>query len=406
MLLRGTLLVLTLGAVFFGVLPQLADLSEVWSEIAAMSVMQLTWLCAVAIGSLLAYGLVLMAAMPGLSFAQATVVSQSSTAVANTVPAGGALAVGVSFRFYESWGFSRAAITRNVIVTGIWNIFGKLGLPVVALALLALSGGVGSGVLAAAVVGVALLLVAVVVGYVIFSSEPGARRVGVICGRVVSRMSCWIRSPRSPDGGDIAVRFRHDTIGLLRNRGWRLTGAMLVSQLSVFLVLLWSLRAVGITASEAGWVELLAVFAVTRLASAVPLTPGGIGFVELGLAGALLALGCPNAEVVAGVLAVPRAELLPAASARARVVRGVEEGTSLAELAGGRVAGGAPGDALLRRAGAKSAGPVGLSSNRPPAVHEPVPDRFEGRTSRRFNDRSARSRRGRVAACAASTPAG
>ena len=48
--------------------------------------------------------------------------------------------------------------------------------------------------------------------------------------------------------------------------------------------------------------ELLAVFAVTRLASAVPLTPGGIGFVELGLAGALIALGCPNAEVVAGVL--------------------------------------------------------------------------------------------------------
>jgi uncharacterized protein (TIRG00374 family) len=189
-----------------------------------------------------------------------------------------------------------------VVVTGIWNIFGKLALPAVALALLAVVGGVSSGLFAAAVVGMVLLLVALSVGYIGFRSEAGAMTVGVIGGRAVARVSAWVRRPRTPDGGAIALRFRRDTIGLLRRRGWPLTGAMLVSQLSVFVVLLVSLRAVGVTASEAGWVELLAVFAVTRLASAVPLTPGGIGFVELGLAGALIALGCPNAEVVAGVL--------------------------------------------------------------------------------------------------------
>ena len=254
LLLRVGLVLLTLGAVFFGILPQLADLSEVWSEITAMSALQLAWLGTVAVGSLLVYGFVLMAAMPGLSFAQATVVSQSSTAVANTVPAGGALAVGVSFRFYESWGFSRAAITRNVVVTGIWNIFGKLALPAVALALLAVVGGVSSGLYAAAVVGMVLLLVSVAVGYVAFSSEAGAATVGAIGGRMVARVSAWVRRPRRPDGGDIAVRFRRDTIGLLRRRGWSLTGAMLASQLSVFLVLLFSLRgSASPRARPAGW---------------------------------------------------------------------------------------------------------------------------------------------------------
>ena len=118
LVVRSVLGAVLVGALFFGVLPQVADLSSVWTHIGAMSVMQLFTLGAVAVASLLAYGLVLMAVMPGLTFAQATVVSQSSTAVANTMPAGGALAVGVSYRFYGSWGFSNAAITRNVVVTG------------------------------------------------------------------------------------------------------------------------------------------------------------------------------------------------------------------------------------------------------------------------------------------------
>ena len=158
--MRSVLGAVVVGALVFGVLPQVADLSSVWTHIGDMSVMRLSTLSAVAIGSLLAYGLVLMAVMPGLTFAQATVVSQSSTAVANTMPAGGALAVGVSYRFYGSWGFTNAAITRNVVVTGIWNVFSKLALPVIALVLLVATGGGGNGVVAAAVVGVVVLVLA------------------------------------------------------------------------------------------------------------------------------------------------------------------------------------------------------------------------------------------------------
>ena len=41
-----------------------------------------------------------------------------------------------------SWGFTIGAITRSALVSGIWNNFVKMGMPVVALALLALEGGV------------------------------------------------------------------------------------------------------------------------------------------------------------------------------------------------------------------------------------------------------------------------
>ncbi len=301
-MVRSVLGVVLIGALFVGVLPQLADLSSVWARIDTMSVVEQLWLGAVAVGSLLAYGLVLMAVMPGLTFAQATVVSQSSTAVANTMPAGGALAVGVSYRFYGSWGFSRAAITRNVVVTGVWNIFSKLALPVVAMVLLVSTGGGGSGVVAAAVVGLVVLALAVALCALTLSSEHAAYRVGVVVGALVVRVGGWFHRSYPPNGGDVAVQFRRDTIGLLRERGLRLTGATVLSQLSIFVVLLFSLRAVGVTAGEVGWIEVLAAYAVTRLVSTVPITPGGIGLVELGLVGTLIAMGGANAQVVAGVL--------------------------------------------------------------------------------------------------------
>lgn len=52
-------------------------------------------------------------------------------------------------------------------------------------------------------------------------------------------------------------------------------------------MLLVALRHVGISQSEVSWVEVLAAFAFVRLLSAVPITPGGVGVVELGLTAAI-----------------------------------------------------------------------------------------------------------------------
>ena len=66
--------------------------------------------------------------------------------------------------------------------------------------------------------------------------------------------------------------------------------------------LLLALRHVGVSEAEVSWVEALAAFALVRLLSAFPLTPGGLGVVELGLAAALVLAGGDNAQVVAAVL--------------------------------------------------------------------------------------------------------
>ena len=71
---------------------------------------------------------------------------------------------------------------------------------------------------------------------------------------------------------------------------------------SLYLVLLLALRNIGVSDGEVTWAEVLAVFAFTRLATAIPLTPGGLGVIELALTTGLVAAGGNEDQVVAAVL--------------------------------------------------------------------------------------------------------
>jgi uncharacterized protein (TIRG00374 family) len=67
-------------------------------------------------------------------------------------------------------------------------------------------------------------------------------------------------------------------------------------------VLLVSLRVCGVSSADVTFVEAFASWSVVRLLGSLPLTPGGIGVVEVGLTGLLVGFGGHNADVVAAVL--------------------------------------------------------------------------------------------------------
>jgi uncharacterized protein (TIRG00374 family) len=230
------------------------------------------------------------------------VLTQATTAVANSIPAGGAIAVGLTYTMMSSWGFSKSRTTVSVIVTGIWNNFVKLATPILALALLALQGQPGGGRLVAAVLGLVGLVGAIVLFALILRSEQFAAKVGIVTGRWASALLRPFK--RGPvEGWDLAVvKFRNRIIGLVRHRWVILTAATLASHAALFAVLLVSLRVMGVSDEEVGWAEALAVFAFARLLTAIPLTPGGVGVIELALIAGLTGAGGEDAQVVAAVL--------------------------------------------------------------------------------------------------------
>jgi Lysylphosphatidylglycerol synthase TM region len=50
------------------------------------------------------------------------------------------------------------------------------------------------------------------------------------------------------------------------------------------------------------FVEAFAAWALSRVLGSIPITPGGVGFVDLGLTGVLVAFGAHNTEAVAATL--------------------------------------------------------------------------------------------------------
>ncbi len=291
-----------LAAIGWYVFQQVADLSAVWAAIQTLTWREGAALVAVTGLNLVTYWVVIVTATPGLTYPQAAVVTQSTTAVANSVPAGGAIAVGLTYTILSSWGFSKARATVSIVVTGIWNNWLKLATPVLALALLAVQGQRGGGQLLAALLAVAGVVAAIVTFALILRSAQFAARVGTVTGGWASRLLRLVGRP-PVHGWDLAVvKFRNRVIGLVKHRWIQLTAATILSHAALYLVLLTSLRVMGVADDEVGWAEVLAVFAFARLLTAIPLTPGGVGVVELALITGLIRAGGDAAQVVASVL--------------------------------------------------------------------------------------------------------
>jgi uncharacterized membrane protein YbhN (UPF0104 family) len=294
--------ILIVVGVFWYFLPQFTSISAIWASIRAMSWLEIAILVVATLWNLATYWLVTVATTPGLTYPQAAVVTQSGTAVSNTLPGGGAIGLGMSYAMFSSWGFSRTRASVSLLVSGVWNNFAKLGLPVFALVMVAIQGRPGAGRLAAALAGLAGLVGAIVVFAMLLHSERAARRIGLAAARVANALLRVLRRQPVTGWDRATVKFRDRTILLLRARWLWISLTTLVSHASLYLVLLIALRAVGVSEAELGWAEVLAVFSFARLLTAIPVTPGGLGVIEVALITGLSAAGGDRAQVAAAVL--------------------------------------------------------------------------------------------------------
>lgn len=299
-LLRGFQIALSMVvvvAIFVLIIPKIASYADVWKTIVALTPLEMASLVLITVFNLFTYWWQMQAAMPGLTFAQAAVNNQSSTTIANLIPGGGLVALGLTYTMFHSWGFTGSEIALLISTTGIWNTFMKLGLPVVAVALLAITGQATSTLLIPAAIGLAILVGSIVLFGMMLWKKEFARGIGSQIGRAWSWIRKRFRKEPVTTWGEGAVRFRKQTIKLVAKRWPALTLMTVVSHLALWFILLLTLRHVGVSEQEVTTIQSLAVFAFARLLSAAPITPGGVGVVELALIGGLYAAGRNHADV-------------------------------------------------------------------------------------------------------------
>ena len=135
--LRTAVSVILIAAAFGFVLPHVASYRSVWASVQLMTWPYALLVATAAVASMAVYWITIRAVLPWIGIRQAAAVSLGSNAVANSLPAGGALAMGISWAMLSSWGLSTADYVLYTLVTGIWNVFTLLGLPVIALLVMA-----------------------------------------------------------------------------------------------------------------------------------------------------------------------------------------------------------------------------------------------------------------------------
>jgi uncharacterized membrane protein YbhN (UPF0104 family) len=246
------------------------------------------------------YTFTLTGSLPGLRHIQALIVNLCGSSAGNLVPGGGAAGVAVTYAAFRSWGFSRRSISTSIIVTGVWNILGRMILPVTALIALFIAGGnlpavVVRGGLIGAAVGLALLAV--------FVAALVSDRVTRSLGRTLNRLLRPLHRKIGPfqDAGfeDLIVDQRLRIVSVVRH-GWIKMTFGMVAFFFVFYVLFWqSLHVVGVRMTFS---HMFAAYAVGRLLTAIGITPGGVGVTEGGAVAVLVAFGADPAQALSGTV--------------------------------------------------------------------------------------------------------
>jgi uncharacterized membrane protein YbhN (UPF0104 family) len=300
--LRSALGIALVVGVFAAILPRIASYGSVAHHLATVSAPWAAGLAAAAVLDVLTAALPWRVLLPQLPWTAALGFTQASTALTLVLPGGAPLGMAFSFAFLRRLQVRAGAAGFAVALTGIWSQVMIFLYPLVGAVLVLGSGDLSGSSLAIAAASGGAAAVLVVLALAVLRSPAAALRLGDLAGRVAGRLARLVRRTPPAWSGEALVRLREERLGELRRRWPALTAATLANQLTGYVLLELSLRAVGISFAEVLPSEAFLAWSIGRVLSSLPLTPGGIGIVELGLIGSLVGFGAPHAHVVAAVL--------------------------------------------------------------------------------------------------------
>lgn len=297
--LTGSLGVIALGVGLLAVFPSLVGVSwrSIGTSFNAVPVIVLVGLFMLWLVGMLAQMLVLTAAMPGLTVRRAFTISLAGSSVSSLLPFGGPAGMGLGYAMAKSWGFRSDSFAAYTLSTNLWNVVGKFVMGITVLAVAALFGaGLPSGLGSATISATVLIVIMVVGAYAIMHSE----RTALFAGRKAEALFAKIAPKRTvPACADWLVASRIQLIEAVRT-GWARMSAGVLAYLALQATLLYGcLAAVGAGASPN---TVLIAFAIERLISLAPITPGAAGVAELGTVAALHWYGVDPVAAATGVL--------------------------------------------------------------------------------------------------------
>jgi putative heme transporter len=293
--------VVVLVIIFVGLIPKFGSYADAWDQIQGMTPTALALIGASVLVMLVVYVWPYQAAIPGLPYKPAFVIRQTSFTISNTIPAGGAFGLAIQFAMLSSYSAPVAASTAGIAVTSLWSLLMTLTLPVFGVLAALTTGQVQSQWVWVAVIGIVATVATVVLLWLILRSEQSARRIGDLGNRMLSPVNRRRANPIDAVGMSIDLRNSTKDVVFVR---WRwVTVSNYIVILAQFAVLWFAIQGVlGDAPTTLTLAGAFAAFAISRMASMIPVTPGGLGTVDAALIALLTTFGLTNDEAVASAL--------------------------------------------------------------------------------------------------------
>jgi uncharacterized protein (TIRG00374 family) len=221
----------------------------------------------------------------------------AGNALAKVAPGGGALGAALQYRMLVQAGLPPASTVSALTAVNLLVFAVVLALPVLAIPAL-LRGAVDRGLLQTALLGLAVFAVASTLGAVFLSTDRPLAWVG----RLIQRVRNRLRRGREPllHLPQRLLRERDRILDTLGPRWKRALLATVGRWTFDYLTLMAALAAIG-SHPRPGLV--LLAFCGASLLAQIPITPGGLGFVEAGLTAMLALAGVSAGDAVLATFA-------------------------------------------------------------------------------------------------------
>jgi uncharacterized protein (TIRG00374 family) len=235
-----------------------------------------------------------------VTLGRAVTIHDVGTAVSKGVPLGGAVGTAMRWTIARDSGVGSTRFAAMLIAYGIATTFVSWLLPFGALLIDLTQRSATAIDIAILAVIAAVVTASATFWMIVLRSE---RLEGWAAGRIRSMWSKIAGRITSLDAHDPAggvAEVRHELLQIAL-RPWSLLGRTLLAQLCGSVILFVALRALGV-GGELEATEFFRVFFITHLLGTFAPTPGGIGVMEAGATGALVAAGVDTTTALAGVL--------------------------------------------------------------------------------------------------------
>ena len=249
-----------LALVFGWVLPQFIDYADVWEALAELDAREVVVLLALGLARVPTEALMYRSFLPGLGLWRGSEAYLSSNFAGQLLPPPTASVV--QYGYFRGGGHSPDAAGLAAFGSFLFPTIGRFLLPLIAVVVLLLTGEVNDSVLLAGALSLVITAVAGIAGYFFLRSEASARWLGAKAQRPLSWILVKVKRDPIEDGAAKAAELRARSLAVLRE-GWALGSIGVAANLFLtYLILLASLRFVGVSSAELSAADAFAAFAI------------------------------------------------------------------------------------------------------------------------------------------------